>query len=277
MTAAAAAAVPGLAVLGLAAALAAAGAREASVGLPAVIEGLVLEGSEVEVARAEAASPIVLRIVGAWPHGSAFRYDLEYTGLEPGEFDLARFLRRADGSDAQGLPPIPVTIRSGLPEGDARPHPPRPGGTLSFGGYRALLAAGAFVWAAGLAAIVVLGRKRRRAEEREAGRPRMTLADRLEPLVERAIAGALTRTERAEVELLLVEFWRKRLGLGDVRAEETWARLREHAEAGPLVRGLEAWLHRPEPPGSVDVARLLEPYRDVRAAAPRDAEPGASG
>ncbi len=44
------------------------------------------------------------------------------------------------------------------------------------------------------------------------------------------------------------------------------AMLREHEEAGPLLRRLEDWLHRPagsaEP---VDVAALLAPYQAIPA------------
>ena len=51
-------------------------------------------------------APVVLRIVDVYPHGTAFRYDLEYYGLEPGTFDLRDYLRRKDGSSTADLPPI---------------------------------------------------------------------------------------------------------------------------------------------------------------------------
>jgi hypothetical protein len=37
--------------------------------------------------------------------------------------------------------------------------------------------------------------------------------------------------------------------------------LKEHDEAGPLLRGLEDWLHRPPGTTTVDIPALLEPYR----------------
>jgi hypothetical protein len=37
--------------------------------------------------------------------------------------------------------------------------------------------------------------------------------------------------------------------------------LREHERAGPLLRRIEDWLHRREPPRDVDIAELLAPYR----------------
>ncbi len=41
--------------------------------------------------------------------------------------------------------------------------------------------------------------------------------------------------------------------------------IRDHEQAGQLLRQLEAWLHMPEPPAEVDVQALLAPYRDVAA------------
>src|SRR5438876_7853227 len=75
--------------------------RATTVGMPARIEQLVLPGSELEVKPLEdRRQPVVLRIVTSYPHGTAFRYDLVYYSLEPGEFDLRDYLRRKDGSSS---------------------------------------------------------------------------------------------------------------------------------------------------------------------------------
>ena len=41
--------------------------------------------------------------------------------------------------------------------------------------------------------------------------------------------------------------------------------LREHDEAGGLLKQLEIWLHRPGNAGEVDLAALLKPYQDLPA------------
>lgn len=253
-----------LALLALAATARAEDRRESTVGLPARIEELVLPGGELEAVPADAASPLVLRITRVAPHGDAFRYDLEYSGLDPGEYDLARFLRRRDGSPTDDLAPLPVTIRSLLPAGQVRPRTPDAGPVPRFGGYRTLLVVGALLWAGGLVALLAAGR-RRRAVARAPRVPTRTLADKLRPLVERGVAGELSRSERAELELGLVAYWRRRLGLEGRRPDEALSLLRAHAEAGPLLAELEAWLHRPPPHPAVDLARLLAPYRDLPA------------
>ena len=58
--------------------------------MPGRLEGVVLPGPELEgeASRRPQASTIVLRVARVYPHGTAFRYDLEYYGLEPGTHDL---------------------------------------------------------------------------------------------------------------------------------------------------------------------------------------------
>ncbi len=258
-----------LACVALARARAQDGARptETSVGLPARILQLVLPGGELEVLPIDSKSPIVLRVLATWPHGTDFRYDLEFYGLDPGEYDLARFLKRKDGTSAAGLPAIPVRVVSKLGEGEVRPNPLEVGLLPRVGGYRTLLIAAGVLWVLGLGAILFVGRKRR-AVERERARPR-TLAEELRPLVEAALEGRLTRSERAALELHLVEFWRRKLGLQAESPLASLVALRAHPEAGVLLRSLEDWLHRPDPPQSVDLAALLAPYESVELGEPR--------
>lgn len=236
--------------------------REPTVGMSGRLDDLVLPGAELAAAPIDLASPVVVRVVAARPHGTAFRYDLEYTGLEAGTFDLRERLVRKDGSSIEGLPPIPVTVRSLLPPGQVTPRRPAPGVNPSLGGYMTWLVAGGIAWTAGLLAIVFAGRRRRAAAAASA-RP-LTLADRLRPLVEQARAGTLPPEARAGLELALVAFWRRKLRLEDRPPSEVLPLLRRHAEAGPLLAGLEAWLHRPASPADLDVAALLAPYRDLR-------------
>ena len=63
------------------------------VGIGGMIEQWVVPGTELEVIpQSDRRIPLVLRIVAVYPHGSAFRYDIEYYGLEPGTYDIARYL-----------------------------------------------------------------------------------------------------------------------------------------------------------------------------------------
>lgn len=218
-------------------------------------------GGELEVVPLDRKAPVVLRIVEASPNDGAYRYDLAYYGLEPGEFDLKAYLRRKDGTTTADLPSIWVSVEPVLPPGHLLPHELEPTGSPFLGGYRlALLAFGIF-WLLGMAAFVFYGWRKRKATgamERVA-----TLADRLRPLVEDAMAGNLTQVQRADLERMLLAYWQRRLKLGELKPHEVFAALRRHPEAGPLLEQLEIWLHRPGPAPAVDLSALLRPYRDV--------------
>ena len=87
----------------------------------------------------------------------------------------------------------------------------------------------------------------------------------MRPLIERGVAGQLAPVERADLERSLLAYWKKRLNLLAHKPAETFAALRQHPEAGPLLGQLESWLHRPGPSANVDVAGLLSPYRNLPA------------
>jgi hypothetical protein len=240
--------------------------RNSTVGLAARIDQLILPGSELEAKPlADERTPIVLRITGSFPHGTAYRYDLEYYGLEPGEFDLKDYLQRQDGSSADDLPSIPVEIMTVLPPGQVKPNAVAPESSPYLGGYWMTLVAAATVWLVGLVAIIWWIRAehaRQHGSTTSSHKPR-SLADRLRPIVQDAIAGKTNEGQLAELERMLLAFWRKRLKLDNMNAADAIAALREHQEAGALLEQLEVWLHRPGNAGKVDVAALLEPYQDL--------------
>ena len=247
--------------------------RSATVGMSARIDQLVLPGSRLETLPLEdRQQPIVLRIAGVFPHGSAHRYDLVYYGLEPGPFDLRDYLQRSDGSSMEEIPSILVEIQPVLSPGQIEPNELELQTVGHLGGYRAMLVVGGIVWIGGLLVILFVGRKRSQAAALSSGQP-ASLADRLRGMVEDAVEGKLDQSELAELERTLLAYWRRRLDMEDIDAAEAMVRLREHEDAGALLTQLERWLHRPETASEVDIASLLEPYRTLPAETLEDEHP----
>lgn len=240
----------------------------ATVGMRQRLKQVVLPGSELTVVEIDdRSSPLILGIEQVYPHGSAFRYDFVFQGLEPGSYDLTQWLRRKDGTPVKGLPPIPVEVTGLLPPGQIEPNPPAASIFGRFGGYRLLIMIGTIVWLVAGWLILFQGRSSKSLVAEEAQVPR-TLADRLRPVVQRARRGELTRTELAELERLLLAYWRRRLGMEELPLAESTRLLKAHAEAGPLIQALENWLHKEiAPDGGTDaaMAALLTPYEQVRA------------
>jgi hypothetical protein len=239
--------------------------RKSSVGMPTRIEGLVLRGTQLEAKPIESReTPLVVRIVAVYPHGTAFRYDLEYHALDPGKHDLRSALKRKDGSTTDDLPPLAVEVVSLLPPGQVEPNALTAQAAPRLGGYTLLLIAVVVGWVAGLAALLLV-RRRAAAQADQAPARRLSLAERLQPLVSAAVAGTLDRAGQAELERLLLTFWRKRLDLQETDPVQAVVLLREHPEAGALLRQVESWLHKPGGAGEVDIAAILAPYRDLPA------------
>ena len=161
-------------------------AWESEVGVTTKIQQLVIDGSRI---RAKALhsdeTPIVVRVVDVFTHGSAFRYDLEFYGLEPGDYDLADFLEREDLADNAKISAIPIQIVTSLPAGQVEPQELEFKQIRTLGGYRRTLWIGGGLWLIGLLAILLLRRKKPPVESGERVQP-VTLADRLRPIVEQA-------------------------------------------------------------------------------------------
>jgi hypothetical protein len=234
--------------------------------MPVRLAAIVLPGPELEVKPLEdRREPFVLRIAEVYPHGSARRYVFVYYALEPGSYDLTKYLRRKDGSALGKLASIPVKVDPVLPPGQIEPHALSLAPAPRLGGYRWLLALAGSLWCAGLAAILLLGRRRRMQIDDATSRP-LTLADRLSPLVTSAVEGTLSGGQHAELERLLIGYWRRRLKLEQASPAQAMSAMRNHPEAGPLLRQLEEWLHRPgSRADAIDLASLLRPYQSMPA------------
>lgn len=233
--------------------------RTAPVGMRAYLEQIVVPGTELAVTKLDRKAPVALRIVAVWPHGSALRYDFEWTGLEAGTHDLRTWLVRKDGSATSDVPPLLVEAKSQLGKGMHEPSEPDPVPAPFLGGYMLSLLLGGLLWTGGLLLILLLGRKRKVLPATLVARP--TLADRLRPLVEAALSQRANTAARAELERVLLAYWRQRLSLLDRPVVEAMALLRQHPEAGALLRQVEQWLHAPQPPKELNLHALLEPYR----------------
>jgi len=235
----------------------------ATVGAPRVIEDIILPGSEM-VAKPLAGDPeMILQIVDAIPHGDSFRYTIRFSGLEPGEHNLADWLARKDGSAAGELPAIPVTIESLLPAGQITPNQLPEGWIPNMGGYKVVMAVAVAIWSLVLLALMFGGRKKKVRQE-ESGPPPRTLADLLKDRLEAAFENKVGPENYAELERMLFSMWRKRLGYESLPLQEAMTKIKSDEQAGPLMVQLENWMHRPASDNQdVDLSKLLEPYRNL--------------
>ena len=234
-----------------------------TVGFPSQIIGLILPAPGVIAKPLEdRTQPLVVRILERYPHGSDFRYDIEYYGLEPGLFNLADYLICEDSQASEHLPEVLLKIVSTKKTNDFPVPEELPTKDATFWhAYQPMLIAAGILWVIGLFAILLVGRPRR-TRAAEAARPR-SVADRLRPLVQRAADGTLDDTGKAELERTLEAFWRQKLNLGSMSANDLRQTLRQHPEAQIMLDQFDAWLYRPGESNQVDLEQLLAPYQSL--------------
>lgn len=236
---------------------------EARVGQPLTLTDIYIPGGAVEPKpRRDRTPPLVVRLLETKSAQDGYRYDFEITGLDPGKHDLADFLTAVNPANAPEMPEILLEITSGLPEGIVLPAELPPAEIPALGGYKNKMIAAAAVWCAGLIALVVWIR-RKKPDAAVSSEHAPTLAERLQPLLERAASGNLDDAGRASLERLVIGRWREKLPeISALPPAEAMVKLRAHPEASPLILQLERWLHARE--GNVstaDIEALLVFYR----------------
>ncbi len=241
--------------------------RSALVGRTVRFDQIVLDAPRREVRPISEKTPVIVRIVEVYPHGSAFRYVIQAVAFEPGEYDLLDFLQPVDSNQADGtarpeVSPLRMKIASSLPDGQVQPHALAQGRSIRLGGYRWVVLLAGLLWGLGLIALLWSGRKKPSTTPVE-DQTTWTPTDRLRARVREALDGELAPEQHAELERLLVNHWRERLGLADSDPADALVTLHRHPQAGPLLRNLEQWLHCPDHPETVDVAQMLTPYLNV--------------
>lgn len=237
-----------------------------NVGVPQTISDLVLPGGELVVKPIDGDSAVVLQIVNAFKHGDSFRYTIRFSGLEPGKHDLADWLVRKEGSASQPMPEIPVEIESLLPAGQITPNSLSQGWLPQMGGYKVLMIAAIAIW--GLVLLTLFfGWRKKPVEAAESEVSQRSVADLLRERLEAGLDNKVAPQQYAELERMLFSWWRKRLGYDSLAPEVAMAKIKENAQAGPLMVQLENWMHRPEENSrDVDLGKLLEPYRELPVA-----------
>ncbi|MFN7020604.1 MAG: hypothetical protein ACK4WH_04650 [Phycisphaerales bacterium] len=238
------------------------------------IEGRVLYRYPAELrARAfDPKSPVAIRIVTSVPGDSDYSHDIRFILSKPGRYDLREWLERADRGSMDDAPAATVQGVGVLPDDHSGELHASPGlGMPSFGRYRLALAAFGVLWLVPPAVWLArrLGRRRELPLHVQTELP-PALADQMRPIVDAVISGTAGVEEKARLERLLFAYWRDKLALSGLPAQEAAQRLRCHPEGGELIRSIESWLHRPKMAGSaaLDLAALLEPYRQAQRTDP---------
>lgn len=232
------------------------------VGFPGSLDEIQLPGTLLKSKNIESRDqPFVVRITNTFETSNGFRYNFEFYGLEPGDHNIVDYLERADGTELGELPEVKVQVISSLQPGQIEPNQLQPQSSFFRDYYLAILVAGGGLWLIGLWMILFWGRGKYRKLDPD--RHRVTVAQRIRPLIEKAVQGELSRDERSELERTMVSFWRKKLRLEHMPPGELMSFLKTEPDSKIIFEQLENWLHRPDPPENIDMTAMLKPYQTM--------------
>jgi len=187
-------------------------------------------------------------------------YDVRYVVNLPGEFDLKDYLGSADGQPLDGLPSFKIRGLTRLTKDiETRIRELEDVGVHIGHWYYETLAGLGAAWVLWLAGLIWIGRPKR-AQLSAAPPPKPSLAEQIARYLESLAGEGLSLDDKARLEILLVCYWRQRLGLADDRMAAACRQIRVDPRLGPAYEALEAWLHDPQAPvGPADVRRLCDP------------------
>jgi len=236
---------------------------QTTVGIPVEVLGVVAPGELLQAKGVREDSPALVRVIEVYPHGTDHRYDLEFRALESGRFNVLDYLETAAGATPEGLDPVWVDVLPLLPSSQLQPHALQASETPALGGYLLLTRIAIAVWVIVLLELLRRNFMPKRSHPAVRSQTR-TLYQELKSLIDQILkSNDSQQVEWARLESLLLAYWREKLNLQGLDAHEALRLLHEHPEAGQVLRQVEDWLHRPDPPQSIAWDELLGPYRDA--------------
>ncbi len=214
--------------------------HSASIGSGLVIEDLEIKGSELAVIpRIDSKVPIILRIVNSEATENGYSYDLHVEGLDEGKYNLADYLKRADGSES-AIPKISFEAYSILKDKWTEPRTLEKIKPEKIGGYFTLVLVLIILWIAGLAAIILLKRKRATVAHVIAD---PTLGERIYKLLKKS-NNNLTSTQKAELDRMVIGHWLHQFpDLEHRPIADSITFLKSQSDSAPMLLSIEKWLH----------------------------------
>lgn len=237
--------------------------HRASIGSGLVINDLQIKGSELKVIpRIHSKIPIILRIIEAKSKDDGYNYDLHVEGLDEGQYNLAHYLTRADGSETT-IPEIKFEAYTILQDKWTEPRPLAVVKPDKIGGYKKLIWVLGILWAIGLIAILLI-RKKRSAEEPQLTEP--SLSDRIYKLLNDS-NNDLTSTQKAELDRMIIGHWLHQfpdLNIEHRSVADSIAFLKTQKESAPMLLSIEKWLHSGKEISAKEIQLTLSSYKSLK-------------
>jgi len=214
-------------------------------------------GERLIAAKVDDKSDAMVRIISTKKSANGFTYDLEFIGLEPGKYNLIKYLRTASKNEPVNLPEHMIDIETSLPKefsGELLDFQ-KSASTLT-PWYKKLNYLLFVVWLLLLPIIILYGRKRKKVVEEVVVKEK-TINEKIIELLS-SLEGKSSKELWQKIEGLIFQHWCKKKSLQDLPMHEAISKLKADSEAGPFILKLEEGLHSKEFRDEKDVASLIK-------------------
>jgi len=205
---------------------------------------------------------VTLRIADEVSQGSMRVYDVRYVVNLPGEFDVTDYVTSSDGLPIDDLPSFRVRGLTSLTKDiETRIREIEDVGVEIWHGYYETLAGLGVFWGLWLLGLIFVGRPKRAPKPPPPPRE-PSIEERIEQILRAAGQGELSVEQKSQLEVLLLEYWRRRLDIGGDRMAVACREVRSNDALGRVYETLEAWLHNPG--AEVGANEFLKRYEEVQ-------------
>jgi hypothetical protein len=204
--------------------------------------------------------PVNLRIARVIENDGLRTYDIRYMLNTAGEFDICKYLAAKDGSQLTDLPAFKVLGLGHLSQNmDQRIQEVETMGIDIWHYYYECIAAVITLWLIWLLLLIFYGREK--PELPEEAVPVETFYDVLSAYLAKLEDKTLDDKGKAQLEMLLINWWREQLGYGDLEMHEVVRRIGRDSSAAPAFHAIQQWLHNPRNSvGTDELLASLRPY-----------------
>ena len=216
-----------------------------------------LPGELLMAAKVNDKSDAMVRVISTQKLTNGYSYDLEFIGLEPGKYNLVKYLRTASTNELVNIPEYLIEVNSSL-ETDFS------GELLDFQKtvpnltpwYKKLNWLIFAFWLTLLPLIILYGRRKKKVEEVIQVREK-TLNEKICELLA-SLEGQSTKELWQRIEGLIFQHWCQKKELDGMPMHEAISKLKADDEAGPFILKLEEGLHSKDYKDEQQVTALIK-------------------
>jgi hypothetical protein len=221
---------------------------------------IAYSGPELTVAPYKFGVPVNVRIAEVIENDGIRTYDIRYMLNTGGEFNIIEYLTTKDGSSTEELPSFTVRgIESLSQQMDQRIETIEESGIQIWHYYYETMTAIIALWIACLFLLIFWKRDKPKAALEVESAP--SFYELMGSFLDQIEKKTIDDKTKAEMEMLVIRWWRDQLGYSDLEMREVMRRLREDKNASTAFTRLQEWIHNPK--HSVNLEELLESLRPL--------------